>query len=118
MKPNLKKRQQRVRQKLRQQGRKRKITVFRSNRHIWAQIVDIVSGQTLVAFSSKALLKMKKYQKEKMSRVTQARLVGQELARLALKKGIKRVAFDRSGYVYHGRVKALAEGARAGGLKF
>ncbi len=118
MKSSLKKRQQRVRYKLHQRGRKRKITIFRSNRHVWAQVVDITSGQTLAAFSSKALLKIKKYQKEKLSRVAQAQLVGQELARRALKKGIKKVAFDRSGYIYHGRVKALADGARKGGLEF
>ncbi len=118
MKKRILQRQQRVRAKIKNQGRKRKLTVFRSSRHIWAQIVDLTQGRTLVAFSSKALMKMPKYRQQKLGRLKAAELSGYHLAKKALKLGIKRLVFDRGHYAYHGRVKALAEGARRGGLKF
>lgn len=114
----MKQRQQRVRQKIRYGKRKRKLTVFRSNRHLWVQIIDLTTGRVLLAYSTKALFKLPKYRKQHQSRLKTARILGQFLAEKAVKQGLKRVVFDRGGYVYHGRVKALAEGARAGGLKF
>jgi large subunit ribosomal protein L18 len=90
-----------------------RLSVFRSNRDIYAQIIDDVSAHTLVSCSSR--------EKEfggKSKKVDQAKLVGKALGERAKAAGIGAVVFDRSGYLYHGRVKALAEGAREGGLKF
>ncbi|MCD6225550.1 50S ribosomal protein L18 [bacterium] len=106
-------RKRRISLKIKSTGRGRKIVVFRSNRHILAQIVDIVSGKTLLTVFSKTIKP-----KGKKTKTEVAFLTGKKLAEEALKKGIKRVVFDRRGYKYHGRVKALAEGAREGGLKF
>lgn len=91
-----------------------RISVFRSNKEIYAQIIDDLHGRTLVAASSreKALAGVKKTQTEKAAEV------GRLLAQRALSAGITTVRFDRNGYLYHGRVKALAEAAREGGLKF
>lgn len=112
------KRKLRVRRKIKQGKRGRVLTVFRSNRYIWAQINDIFLGETLVAASSREVEKKQEKKGKKITKTEAAFLTGKELARRAQKKGIKRVVFDRSGYRYHGRVKALAEGARQGGLKF
>ena len=89
-----------------------RLTVFRSNQHIWAQIIDDKHGKTMVATSTKSLKNIKGNKSEK------AALVGQEIAKLALEKKIINVRFDRGLYRYNGRVKALADGARSGGLKF
>lgn len=89
-----------------------RLSVFRSNRHIWAQIIDDQSHRSLLAVSSKGL-KLKTTQK-----IEQATQVGQALAQAALKKDVKAVRFDRGSYRYHGRVKALAQAVRLGGLKF
>ncbi len=89
-----------------------RLNVFRSNAHIHAQIIDDVKGITLVSCSSVSL------KLENGSNVEAAKKVGAELAKLAVSKGIEEVVFDRSGYLYHGRVKALAEAARENGLKF
>lgn len=89
-----------------------RLTVFRSNQHIWAQIIDDKHGKTLVAASTKSLEGIKGNKSQK------AALVGQEIAKLALTKKIINIRFDRGIYRYHGRVKALADGAREGGLKF
>lgn len=89
-----------------------RLTVFRSNQHIWAQIIDDKHGKTLVGTSTKSLKNIKGTKSEK------ATLVGQEIAKLALAKKIINIRFDRGLYRYHGRVKALADGARSGGLKF
>jgi len=86
-----------------------RIVVFRSNKHIYGQVVDS-QGKTFFTVNDKGL-------KEK-SRLDRARETGKLLAKMALEKKIKKVAFDRRGYKYHGRVKALAEGAREGGLEF
>lgn len=88
-----------------------RLTVFRSNKSIYAQIVDDSTGTTLAAASSQKL-------EDKASKIEQSTLVGKAIAAKALEKGITEVVFDRSGYLYHGRVKQLAEGAREGGLKF
>ena len=86
--------------------------VYRSNKNIEAQIIEDVKGATLVASSSMAL------KLENGSNIDAAKLVGEDIAKKALAKKIKKVVFDRSGYIYHGRVKALAEAAREAGLEF
>ncbi len=89
-----------------------RLSVFRSNQHIWAQIIDDKHGKTLVASSSKSL------SGDKANKTEQAGMVGEAIAKLALEKKITYVKFDRGLYRYHGRVKALAQAAREGGLKF
>lgn len=91
-----------------------RLSVFRSNKEIYAQIVDDVTGKTLVAASSRD----KDISKAKGSKTELAALVGKSVAEKALKVGIENISFDRGGYLYHGRVKALADGAREAGLKF
>ena len=90
-----------------------RLSVFRSNKHIWAQIIDDKHGKTVVATSTKVLKEDKK-----INKTEQATVVGKAIAKLALAKKITLVRFDRGSYRYHGRVKALADGARLGGLKF
>jgi large subunit ribosomal protein L18 len=93
-----------------------RLNVFRSLAHIYAQVIDDESGNTLASASSNdAELRAQMDGKKKSE---QARLVGAALATRAQAKGIKQVVFDRGGYKYHGRVKALADGAREGGLEF
>lgn len=88
-----------------------RLTVFRSNKQIYAQVIDDTTGTTLVSASS--------YKKvENGNKVEQAAVVGKLLAEKAVKAGISTVVFDRNGYLYHGRVKSLADAAREGGLKF
>ena len=89
--------------------------MFRSSQHIYAQIIDDVKGETLVAASS-----LEKTMRESMKAGgnVDAKAVGKLIAERALKKGLKDVVFDRGGYLYHGRVKALADAAREGGLNF
>jgi large subunit ribosomal protein L18 len=90
-----------------------RLSVFRSNKEIYAQIINDETGTTLVATSS-----VSKDVKAKGSKTEVASAVGKAIAEKASKAGITNVAFDRNGYLYHGRVKALAEAAREGGLKF
>ena len=106
------KRHKRVRGKISGTPERPRLAVYRSNAHISAQIIDDVNGVTLVSASS--------YEKdfEGGSNKEAARKVGNALAQRALEKGISAVVFDRGGYIYHGRVSELAEGAREGGLKF
>ncbi|HPG39505.1 MAG TPA: 50S ribosomal protein L18 [bacterium] len=94
-----------------------RLVVFRSNKQIYAQIIDDVAQQTLTTVSSISKELAEKLKKAKTKK-DQAKLVGKFLAEQALEKKISKVVFDRAGYLYHGRVKALAEGAREGGLKF
>ena len=91
-----------------------RLTVFRSNNHIYAQLVDDLAGHTLAAASSLE----GELAADGKKPVEVGTLVGQQLAEKAKAAGIERAVFDRNGYRYHGRVKALAEGAREGGLKF
>ena len=105
-------------------GRPR-LSVFRSNRYLYAQLIDDKKGITLVSFHEKKLSQEKKSKskkeklpKELSGKIKTAYLIGLKLAQIAQKAGISQVVFDRGGYKYHGRIKALAEGARAGGLKF
>lgn len=89
-----------------------RLAVFRSNNEIYAQLIDDVSGKTLGSVSSQKVGDSKK------PKIEVSKTVGSEVAKLALDKGIKEVTFDRAGYLYHGRVKALADGAREAGLNF
>ena len=90
-----------------------RLCVFRSNKQFYAQLIDDLSGRTLVACSS-----VKNESAQKLAKVEQAGLMGKEMAQKAVDAGITTVVFDRSGYLYHGRVKHFAEAAREGGLKF
>jgi large subunit ribosomal protein L18 len=91
-----------------------RLSVFRSSKHIYAQLIDDLAGRTLAAASSKVADLKGQYG----GNVKAAKAVGQKLAAVAKERGIARAAFDRGHYRYHGRVKALAEGAREGGLEF
>lgn len=106
------KRHRRLRQHLSGTPECPRLNVFRSNANIQAQIIDDVKGHTLVSASSEAL------KLENGGNVDAAKAVGAELAKRALEKNIKKVVFDRGGYLYTGRVKALADAAREGGLEF
>jgi large subunit ribosomal protein L18 len=101
-------RHKRVRAKIFGKKEKPRLCVFRSAKHIYAQIIDDERGKTMVSASDLELKKVKDKAKE----------VGKLIAKKALEKKIEKVIFDRGGYNYHGKVKALAEGAREGGLKF
>jgi large subunit ribosomal protein L18 len=91
-----------------------RLSVFRSNKEIYAQIVDDVTGKTVAASSSRD----KDIDATKGNKSEVATLVGKAVAEKALKAGVNTISFDRGGYLYHGRVKSLAEGAREAGLKF
>ncbi len=106
----------RIRKKISGTPERPRLSVFRSNKHIYAQIIDDEAGQTLVAASTRS--KELVGQLEGKTKIEQAKLVGKLLAEKALKANVSQVVFDRNGYKYHGRVKALADGAREGGLKF
>ena len=86
------------------------MTVFRSNKQIYVQLIDDLAGATLVATSSKGI--------EEGTKIEIAAKVGEAIAKKALEAGITEVVFDRNGYLFHGRVKSLADAARKGGLKF
>jgi large subunit ribosomal protein L18 len=109
------KRHIRVRKKVRGTAERSRLNVFRSTKHIYAQVIDDASGKTIVSASS---LDKELKGKVKGGNVDSAKLVGQLVAKRAADKGIKTVVFDRGGYLYHGRIKALADSAREGGLKF
>ncbi len=107
------KRHKRVRAKISGTPERPRLNVFRSLNHIYAQVIDDVSGKTLVSASS-----VEKDFGMTGGNCDAAKKVGQTVAERAVAKGITEVVFDRGGYVYHGRVQSLAEGAREGGLKF
>jgi large subunit ribosomal protein L18 len=104
----------RLRAKLRGTADKPRLAVFRSNQQIYAQIIDDEAGNTLASCSSR----LKELDLQPLSRIEQSKKVGMKLAEVAKAQGVETVIFDRGGYLYHGRVQALAEGAREGGLKF
>lgn len=110
------KRKRRIRKKVFGVPDKPRLCVYKSNRYIYAQLIDDLRGVTIASASSL------KYNKEKSTasckRVDIAKKVGEELGKAAANKDIKRLVFDRSGYPYHGKVKALAEGVREQGIKF
>ncbi|MFY0688840.1 MAG: 50S ribosomal protein L18 [Cyclobacteriaceae bacterium] len=100
-----------VRKKINGTSERPRISIFRSNTGIYAQVIDDIKGHTLVSASSRELGK-------KSVNIEISKEVGKKLAEKAVSSGIENVVFDRGGYPYHGKVKALAEGAREGGLKF
>jgi len=91
-----------------------RLSVFRSNKQIYAQIIDDINGTTIVSASSV----VKELAETKDAKIEQSKKVGKLIAERALEAGINKVVFDRNGYLYHGRIKSLAEAAREGGLKF
>ncbi len=103
----------RIRKRLSGSGDRPRMTVFRSNKQIYVQLVDDLTGETLVSASSKE----KEIASQKVNKTDQAKLVGQRIAEKAKEKGIDTAVFDRNGYLYHGRVKNLADAARKSGLK-
>ncbi|KAB0669350.1 50S ribosomal protein L18 [Oryzomonas sagensis] len=109
------KRQVRVRKKVRGTSERPRLSVFKSARHIYAQLIDDTKGVTLVACST---LASDSAELAYTGNVAAATHVGKEVARLAIEKGISSVVFDRNGFLYHGRIKALADGAREAGLRF
>jgi large subunit ribosomal protein L18 len=106
----------RIRRKLSGTGNRPRLCVFRSLAHIYAQVVDDLNGKTLASAST--LENEVCGDKKKAGNIGAAKLVGKAIAQRAKAKGIEAVVFDRGGYLYHGRVKALAEAARESGLKF
>jgi large subunit ribosomal protein L18 len=111
-------RHHRVRSKVSGTALRPRLCVYRSLSHIYAQLVDDAQGRTLLTVSSLTPEVREQIEKGKTKKTAVSTLVGQVVARKALDMGIQAVAFDRGGYLYHGRVKALADGAREGGLKF
>ena len=120
MNPKVKsQRRQNIRYRIRRKvgegtGQKPRLSVFRSNNEIYVQLIDDRNGQTLAAASSRD----KDIVAEKGNKTEKSKLVGAAIAKKATELGLKEVRFDRGGYLYHGRVKAVADGAREGGLQF
>jgi large subunit ribosomal protein L18 len=100
-----------IRSKISGTATKPRLSVFRSNKAIYAQVIDDSNGTTIVSASSATL-------KDKVTKVEASTIVGKTIAEKAISAGITEVVFDRGGYLYHGRIKSLADGAREGGLKF
>ena len=90
-----------------------RLSVYRSNKQIYAQLIDDATGKTLASAGS-----FKQKEMQNVNKITQATMIGKKIAEKAQEVGIKTVVFDRNGYLYHGRVKSLADSAREGGLKF
>ena len=109
-----KRRHARVRKKIFGTAERPRLNVFRSNKHIYAQIIDDMKAVTLVSASTLD----KEFDLESTGNIEAAKKVGELVAKRASEKGIKKVVFDRGGYLYHGRVKALADAAREAGLEF
>ena len=107
-------RKSRTRYRIAQTAERPRLSIFRSGRHIYAQVIDDRAGATLAAASSNE----KEGKAPKTWNMEAAKSVGRKIAERAAAKGVKRVVFDRGGYIYHGRVKALADAAREGGLEF
>lgn len=112
-------RRQKIKKRIRKQisgtGERPRMTVFRSNKQIYVQLVNDLTGETMVSASSK---NKEVAGKKGITKGEQAKMVGKLIAEKSLAKGIQSVVFDRNGYLYHGRIKLLAESAREGGLKF
>ncbi len=105
----------RIRKKIEGSVETPRMSVFRSNKHIYAQLIDDLNGKTVVAASSR---EKEIAAKKDIKKSEQAKLVGKRVAEKAKDAGIEKVVFDRNGYLYHGRVKSLADSARESGLKF
>jgi large subunit ribosomal protein L18 len=103
-----------IRKRVKGTAQEPRLTVYRSNAEIYAQLIDDRGGKTLMAVGSID----KQVQSAKASKLEKAKLVGKMIAEKAVSNGITSVVFDRNGFLYHGRIKSLAEGAREGGLKF
>ena len=110
----MKDRKHRVRYKTKKVSKRNRLTVFRSNNHIYAQLIDDVKGLTLASSSSTE----KSIMEKNLSRKETAELIGKSIAKKIISKGIDKVAFDRGKYKYHGLIKILAEAARVEGLNF
>ena len=104
----------RIRKKISGSAAKPRLSVFRSNKDIYVQLIDDENGTTIASASSR----QKDIAAQKGNKVEMSKLVGEAIAKKSQELGIKDVVFDRSGYLYHGRIKAVAEGAREGGLQF
>ena len=111
---NMKKRSEKIRFKLKKVSNRKRLTVFKSNSHLYAQLIDDNKGSTLASASSIE----KKIKEKKLSKKELAELIGKEIAKKIISKGIKDVAFDRGKYKYHGLIKILADAARSEGLNF
>ncbi|MFH1690735.1 MAG: 50S ribosomal protein L18 [Candidatus Eisenbacteria bacterium] len=107
-----------IRQKISGDSGRPRLSVFRSLKHTYAQLIDDIDGATLVSASTLSDEVRKLLGNGDHTKTDASKAVGKVLARLALEKGIKQVRFDRGGYLYHGRVQALADAAREGGLEF
>ena len=107
----------RIRQRINGTQERPRLSVFRSAKHIYAQVVDDVAGKT-VAHASTLSRDVRSGATDEATKTDEAKKVGQAIAKLLLAKGIQKVVFDRNGYLYHGRVRALADAAREAGLKF
>ncbi|MCX6291364.1 MAG: 50S ribosomal protein L18 [Bacteroidetes bacterium] len=105
---------ERIRKAIKGTAERPRLSVFRSNKQIYVQIIDDIAGLTIAAASSAS----KDFEGVKGNKVEIAKAVGKAIAEKATQSGIKSVVFDRGGYLYHGRIKSLAEGAREGGLQF
>ena len=110
------KRHYRIRNKVSGTALRPRLAVFRSNKHIYAQVIDDIAGNTLVAASTMEAEIASKV--EHTSTVEAAKAVGEAIAKKAMDKGTREVVFDRGGYIYHGKIQALAEAAREAGLQF
>jgi len=110
------KRKKRIRKKIAGTPQRPRLSVFRSARHIYAQIIDDLEGRTLMAAST--VDTQAKEAPKFENKVAAAKFVGKQIGKRALEKGIKEVVFDRNGFLYHGRIKSLSEGAREAGLIF
>ena len=110
----MKSREQRIRYKINRVSKRKRLTVFRSNNHIYAQLIDDTKGETLASSSSIE----KSIRDKKLSRKETAELIGRNIAKKIISKGIDEVAFDRGKYKYHGLIKILADAARVEGLNF
>ena len=111
---NRKARHSRVRKKIEGTSAKPRLNVYRSGKHIYAQIIDDTTNSTLASASTLD----KSLELTSTSNQEAAKAIGESIAKKAIEKGIEDVVFDRSGYIYHGRIKELADGARSAGLKF
>ena len=105
-----------IRKKISGTAERPRLSVFRSNKHIYAQVIDDVTGKTLASISTESPSVREEITDKKKTEAAQ--LVGQKIAEKCKELSIENVIFDRNGFIYHGRVKAVAEGAREGGLKF
>jgi len=113
-----KKRHYRMRRNLSGTAARPRLTVFKSNKYIYAQLIDDVAGHTLASVSTLDKAFVKDNGLSSASNVDAAKAVGAQVARKALDKGIESIVFDRSGYIYHGKLQVLADAAREAGLKF